>query len=34
MMFLALVVDFICDVLDGKAEYCYVVVIGFFWMMW
>ena len=37
MMFVASVVEFICDVVDGKAEYCYVaakvflddVVVGY-----
>ena len=33
-MFVALVVDLICDVVDGKDESCYIVVGGLFWLMW
>ena len=29
-MFVALVVDFVCDVVDGEAESCCVAVRGFF----
>ena len=34
MMFVALVVDFVCDVVDGKAESCCVAVRGFFLLVW
>ena len=34
MMFVALVIDFVYDVVDGEAKSCCVAVRGLFWLVW
>ena len=34
MMFVALIVEFVCDVVDGEAESCCVAVRCFFRLFW